>query len=240
MRIKIINPDYGLFQADWIKREKYLKQAVSDSTVIYMSSPQNNNIYVDSSLDAALASAEIIQIGQQAYQDGFEGIGLYCFSDPALEALRELVSIPVIGAGQASMNIASLLGQSISVITTAAKRIPQKRIAIKAMGIESDRIASIRGLDFHSEKHEAMLEKLLTVSKKCIVEDHAEVIVLGCLAYTWYAEELTERLKIPVVDPAFTLVGLLELLGHQKLSHSKITYPFPEMKKRQWSSGVIN
>lgn len=220
-------------------REQYLSKVAGPETIISMDSTQNNNIYIDSVVDEVLAVPEIMQIGQQAFVDGFDGIGMYCFSDPGLTALRELLPIPVLGAGQVSMKLATLLGDQISVITTTSERVPQKKMAFRQMGVNDTQIASIRGLDLKNEDDESILARLTEVIQQCLDEDGAQVVVLGCLTYTKFAPKLNELFDVPIVDPGYSLVNTLELLYRQQLSQSKITYPTPVKKARQWSNGMI-
>jgi len=53
----------------------------------------------------------------EAERTGFAGAILGCFGDPGIEAAREMVSMPVVGPGEASMLLAASLGHRFSIVT---------------------------------------------------------------------------------------------------------------------------
>lgn len=236
-KIKIINPDCGMSKQDLWERESYLNQVTRPDTTISMISTSKNNIYIDSVVDEALATPELIELGMNAYKEGFEAIGMYCFSDPALEALRECLPIPVIGAGQSAMHLGALLGDQISVVTTSKDRVAPKMMTIDQLGVNRNHIASIRGIEQVVSDDATMLNQLKQVIKQCIDTDGAQVIVLGCLTYVKYADELNQLFKVPIINPSFALINTIEMVTNQGISHSKIAFPTPTKKNRQWSAG---
>ena len=111
MKLKVLNPDNtGLTKEMIALREKRMKQIARPDTQIDMEVQEKTKICVDSALDVAVTSLELIEKAVQAEKDGYDVIGLYCSGDPAMDAIREAVSIPVIGAGQSSLQIAVGLG----------------------------------------------------------------------------------------------------------------------------------
>lgn len=242
MRLKIINPDVGLTKEQLEQKVRILKKVTREDTIISMDCPKGGNIEIDSKTDVYLASGEIIKMAVEAEKEGYDIVAIYCLSDPAIEACRELLKIPVIGGGQCSLQIACGLGYSFSIITTSDRRIPEKKEFVRNSGIDITRLCSIRSINTSMEnihKNKENLKKLLLESSKKVIEDGAEVIILGCLSFLGMAEEISKELNIPVIDPAFNLVLMAELIYFQKLSHSKVSYPFPENKNRFWKSGNI-
>lgn len=242
MKLKIINPDAGITRKELDEKVKILKKISRKETIISMDSPKRGNIEIDSKTDVYLASGEIIKMAIQAEKEGYDVVAIYCLSDPAIEACRELLKIPVIGGGQSSFQIACGLGYSFSLITTSDRRIPEKREFIKNCGIDFTRLCSIRSINipFQSiHKDREKLKTLLLEASKKAIEDGAEVIILGCLSFLGMAEEISKKLNIPVIDPALNLVLMAELIYYQNLTHSKVSYPFPEKKSRFWESGNI-
>ena len=100
MRIKIINPDYGMTPEEMRERCALLKRAAGPDVELSMACLEKSHVNLDSMLDAALAAPEIILMALEAQARGYDAVVLYCFSDPAVEACREAVSIPVVGGGQ--------------------------------------------------------------------------------------------------------------------------------------------
>lgn len=243
MRIKVINPDYGMTSETLRDRERMLSAIARPDTVISMDCITDTEVEIDSALDVVLAGAEIVKRAILAEKDGFDAIVLYCLSDPALVACREAVCIPVIGGGQVSMTIACNLGYRFSILTTSQKRIPEKEEAVRYFGIDPTRLASVRSVDISLEDSRKSIEysinRLAEIGKKCVEEDGAQVLVLGCLSYAGMSQKISSLVRVPVVDPAFATINMAELLYAQKLSHSKKAYPFPPKKRRSWNSGKI-
>lgn len=111
MKIFIINPDFGVTPEQMAARCHLLSVHVGPDVELHMECLVENHIEIDSALDAALAAPEIIKMAVRAESEGYDAVVLYCFSDPAVDACREIVSIPVVGGGQASCLLAPLVGR---------------------------------------------------------------------------------------------------------------------------------
>ena len=182
----------------------------------------------------------------QAERDGYDAVCLYCGSDPAHDACRELLHIPVIGAAHASFSMAMCLGYRYSFITTAARRIPQKTEFIRSCGVDMTRLASVRSIeyDYNALPGKAHWEKTVTLlsdaAALCAQQDGADVVVLGCLSFAGMAAEISARSGVTTIDPAFAMITMAEAVVRQGISHSKIAYPTPPSAHRSWSSGKLN
>ena len=243
MKIKIINPDFDMTREQMDMREEMLKKAARPDTFISMDCPHNNNICIDSLTDAALASAEIIKMAVEAEKEGYDAVGIYCLSDPGITACRELLKIPVLGGGQTAFQVACGLGYSFSLITTSDNRIPEKKEFVRTTGADPSRLCSIRSINTSlssiRKNRDEVIKNIIKAAEKC-AEDGAEVIILGCLSFAGMGKEVSEAVGLPVVDPAFALINMAELLYSQGLSHSKRSYPFPPKMKRIWGKGEID
>ena len=63
------------------------------------------------------------------------------------------------------------------------------------------------------------------------------LVELICLVFAGMGPEVSKRLGIPVVDPAYAIVSMAELLYSTGLTHSKRTWPSPERQTRSWQGG---
>ena len=61
---------------------------------------------------------EVVREGLRAAERGAEGIFVNCFDDPGVQALREMVDIPVYGGYVPSILTALSLGGRVGIITT--------------------------------------------------------------------------------------------------------------------------
>ena len=172
-----------------------------------------------------------------AERDGFDAVCLYCFDDPAIDACRERLTIPVIGGGQASVLVAAMLGRSFSILMTAPRRVSQKRAFVRTAGVDASRLASVRAVSLPpGDRRGVMLAAVLAEqAKRCVDDDGADVVILGGMEFAGLAPEASARAGAPVVDPALVLVNMAELLVNQRLSHSKAARLFPP--EREWWRG---
>lgn len=243
MKIFLINPDYGMTEGEIKERLTILSHHVSSDVELHMECLEKSRLFIDSELDIALAAPEIIEKALRAQKEGYDAVVLYCFSDPAIAALREVLSIPVVGAGQAACLMLPFIGREAALIILDAKRIAEKRRFIAASGLDPARITAVSaidagGLDPFKERAKT-LDALTKAGEKLIEGNNAQVIILGCLSFLGLAEPLGERLGIPVIDPALAAVTMAEALVRQALTTSHKSYPVPPDRERSWSEGRI-
>ena len=243
MKIMLINPDSGMEATVLSARCQLLKEYVGADVELAMVCPTLNNLELDSALDAALAGPELLCLVKQAEQESYDAVVLYCFSDPVLAAARELVKIPVVGAGQAACLLAPVLARQAGLLLADDLRIAEKRDFILQTGVRPDCIPVVagiagRGMDMWQNR-EQVLELLQAAGQKMLAKQQIQVIILGCLSFLGLAQPLTKLLGVPVIDPAIAAVSLAESLVRQKLSTSTLAYPAPLCKARTWSGGSL-
>ncbi|MGI6066873.1 MAG: aspartate/glutamate racemase family protein [Bacillota bacterium] len=245
MRIKIINPDYGMTTAEIQERIDILHKLIgNDDVELSMDCLENSTVCIDSAMDVALASAEIVQQAIKAEKENYDGIVLYCLSDPAVVACREAVGIPVLGGGQAAFLTAACLGYNFSLVVTSPQRIPEKKEFIHTTGVDPARLCSIRSINLSLSNTRVEIDRtidcLSQAGRRCVEEDGAQVLILGCLSLLGMADAVSDRIGIPVIDPAKAAVSMMESLIKQGLSHSKKAYPTPPAGIRTWIAGEVN
>ena len=243
MKIFIINPDYGVTPEQMAERCRLLSVHVGPDVELHMECLTQNHIEIDSALDAALAAPEIISMAIRAEREGYDAVVLYCFSDPAVDACREVLSIPVVGGGQASCLLAPLVGRQAGLLLADTTRYAEKQLFVAGCGVDASRISAIggidaRGVDLWAER-ERLLELLAQAGERLLRTSGVQVLLLGCLSFLGLAKPLSERLGVPVIDPAVAPVSLAESLVRQGLRTSRKAYPAPPARTRTWSGGEM-
>ena len=212
-----------------------LEQVASKDTEIHVASLEKGPASIESAYDEALAVPGILELVAKAEKKGFDAVIIDCMGDPGLEPAREIVDIPVVGSCQASLAIASTLGQKFSVVTALKSMTPLFHDLVRKYGYSTN-FASVRSIEVPvldlEKRWNEMKEALAREGRAAIEQDGADVIVLGCTGMIGMAKELQETLKVPVVDPAPAALKLAELLVTLKLSQSKLVYPKPPEKVR--------
>jgi allantoin racemase len=194
---------------------------------------------IENEFDEALAAPEVIARVCMAERDGYEAVVIDCFGDPGVKASREVVNIPVVGAGEAAMYVAASLGHKFSIIAVDRDLLPMFYNNCTICGLTA-KLASIRFVDIPvlalQQEQANVLDRLSQESIKAIEEDGAHCITLGCTGMTGMAQALQTRLRqadypVPVIDPMIAALKRARALVEMGLSYSKVTYAYPPKKE---------
>ena len=185
-------------------------------------------------VDEALLLPNLIDKANASADDGVDAILVDCMADPGIGALRECLSIPVIGPAEISMQVATLLGHRFSILTEPNTVPHLFDEQVRHCGLDH-RFASCRALEGISEfdaNREQVLEALLIAAENAVYRDAADVLIVGCTRYSMFAEALKSLLlerqvDVPVINPSHLAINMLASLLVIGLSHSKIAYPYP-------------
>lgn len=229
MKIKVIMSDKAMRRETMDAREKMLSSALSPDAEISVDCIKRGPDELDCNTDEAFAAAEMVKESIRAEKDGYDAIVIYCFSDVGIDAIRENVSIPVIGPGEVSLAAASMLCNRITVLTSESINIPRTYRRLMKNAIARDKVVSVRALDIpigELRSNPNTTEKYLkAVCQKAVEEDHADGVILGCLGMAGYGKQLEAELPIKVIDPAFLSVAYAELSARLGLAHAEAVYP---------------
>ena len=163
-------------------------------------------------VDLAICTVKAIKIAWQN-RTNYDGIIVAGFSDVGVDAMKELLEIPVLGIAESSYHLAALLGHRFSVLTGTSKWTPPKHDYVKALGVEG-KVASFRSYTEWdtNDSFGELKQRLINVAKTCIEKDGAEVIVLGGGPLVGYGKLIEAELGIPVIDPTLATFKLMESL----------------------------
>ena len=193
---------------------------------------------IESRFEEALAVPDTVRRAVQAEANGASAIVIDCMGDPGMHACRELVSIPVLGTGQAAMHLANMLGSRFAFITVLDRIRPMVDDLVVTYGL-GEKYASFQAVDIPvldlSRDADALNAALTEKAFVSIESDGADIIVLGCTGFLGCAEAmraslLSAGLDVPVIDPVPATVHLAEALVKAGLSQSKRAYPNPDKK----------
>jgi allantoin racemase len=216
------------------RRQQVLQAHAAAGTEVVAEPTAKGPAAIESAHDAGLVVPELIRLAPLAEQRGFSAILIGCYSDPGLDALRELLTIPVIGPGAASLHLAAQLGTRISVLTPSGRGYGRVAARLRGLGIAT-LLASVRGIglsvmDLAKQKPGA-LDKAAEAARIAVEQDGADVLVLGCMSMAFLpgiCEELGRRVGVPVVNPVVAALKTAEAVASMKLSHSKAAWPPPK------------
>ena len=202
MKIFVINPNTSQTMTDHIREA--LEGVKRPDTELTVTCPDRGPETIESAYDEAFAIPPTLELVKKANKEGYDAVILACFSDPGLEAAREVSVIPIIGIEESTLHMAAMLGARFSILTPRKQRIPSKCEHVHIRGL-SHFLASVRSLDLSVAETDSdpakTKQRLINVAKTAVEKDGAEVIIMGCAGMAGYAREIEDILGVKVLDP---------------------------------------
>ncbi|MDF2680579.1 MAG: hydantoin racemase [Brevibacillus sp.] len=206
-------------------------QIVGPNTTVDVASfgTKSGPLHLEYNCYEVMVMPDIVHMVKKAEEDGYDAAIIGCFYDPALRACREVSKYMAITApAEASLHIATTLGESVSIIVGRQKWIPEMKENVHKYGF-SHKLASFKSLemgvlDFQKD-HKMTMSRIRQAAREAIERDGADVIILGCTAEIGFYQELQDELGFPVIDVSLASVKYAEFLVNikqkMKWSHSK-------------------
>jgi allantoin racemase len=218
--------------------QERVQQYVSKPTQVHLESITFGTVSNESFLDEAMNSPSVIKIARAAEQNGYDGVFIECMLDLGLEAVREVVDIPVVGPGRTAFLCAADLADNFSIITELEHTNVSFLHLLRKLGLES-KLASIRSIEMpvlELTNRDKLLKAAMEAARKAITEDGAHCLVLGCTRMVGVESEMRKRLadegySIPLIYGVPLALHYLETLAALGLAQSKRTYRTPPEKK---------
>ncbi|HAD27201.1 MAG TPA: Asp/Glu racemase [Rhodobacteraceae bacterium] len=163
---------------------------------------------IESQADSDAAVAPLISLIRT--RTDASAVIIACYSDPGIDAAREVTKIPVFGMQESGFLTAMARGDRIGVVAISEGSILRHRKYLRRMGV-LDRMVAERPLNMsvaQTASGEDTFDRLEEVSNVLIKQDSADVIVLGCAGLSVYRSRLETILQRPVVDPTQSAVAM--------------------------------
>jgi len=223
VRIFVINPNTSQSVTEHIHRE--LEKIRRPDTELTVVNPEHGPVSIESAYDETLAGPPTLKEVRRANQEGYDAIILACFSDPSLDAAKEISDIPVVGIEEATLHMAVMLGHKFAITTAFRNRVPTREIHARLRGVESayacTLVLNMSVLEMDTEPERAKA-RILELSRQAVEEEGVEVIILGCAGLTGYAEDVERELGVVVLDPTSVALKIAEAMVDLGLRHSKV------------------
>lgn len=163
---------------------------------------------------AEAAVQTVLALKQNA--PGHDAAIIGCFGDPGLKAARQELDIPVVGLAEAAMLMAHTLGGRYSVITFGQHHRINIADLARSYGLHprlaSVRIANVSYSAILSDPDQA-LEACVEAGKQALIQDGADVLILGGGPVAGMAPRISAMLDVPVLDSIVCATKLAESLA---------------------------
>jgi allantoin racemase len=187
---------------------------------------------IESMYEEYLSIPATVRRAAELEQEGWDALILGCYGDPGLDALREIVSIPIVGPGEATALMAASLGHRFSVITITDSVIAPMERQIRNVGV-GEKLASVRSvgipvLELHQDR-DLSIRVTVEQGRKAIEEDRADTLIVGCMTmgFLEIAEAASQELGVPFLNPARVSLKFAEALVGSGVTHSRRAYMVP-------------
>lgn len=163
---------------------------------------------------AEAAVQTVLALRQNA--PGHDAAVIGCFGDPGLKAARQELDIPVIGLAEAAMLMAHTLGGRYSVITFGQHNGINIADLACSYGLHprlaSVRIANVSYSAILVDPSQA-LDACAEAGKQALIQDGADVLILGGGPVAGMAPQVSAMLDVPVLDSIVCATKLAESLA---------------------------
>ena len=190
----------------------------------------------NSQVNSLSAGPLVAEVAIKAEANGYDAVVPFGTLDAGVELARNLVKIPVVGAGQSVMHLGAQLSNRLGVVAYEDKNIPFMRKQIHAWRV-ADYVVGIRGIGIplpeSSKSRDAMRGRFIDVARYLIDQCDAVVIVpmgVTMVPVQYSPQEMEKELGVPVMNALKTSIQTAEMLVRMGLTHSMRTYPRPPVK----------
>jgi allantoin racemase len=175
----------------------------------------------------------VAEVAVKAEATGFDAVVPFGTLDAGVELARNIVKIPVVGAGQSVLHLGAQLSSRMGVIAYEDKSIPFMRKQMHAWRV-ADSVVGVRGIGIplpdSTKNRDIMRARFLEVARGLIADYDAELIVpmgVTMVPVQYAPDEMAKELGVPVMDALKTSIQTAEMMVRMGLTHSVRTYPRP-------------
>jgi allantoin racemase len=185
----------------------------------------------NSQVNSLSAGPLVAEIAIKAEADGYDAVVPFGTLDAGVELSRNLVRIPIVGAGQSVMHLAVQLSNRLGVIAYEEKSMPFMRKQMHAWRV-ADSVVAMRSVQVplmeSTKNRDAIRERFIRCAREMIDDHDVEIIVpmgVTMVPVQYAPEEFEKELGVPVMDALKTSIQTAEVMVRMGLTHSTRTYP---------------
>ena len=202
---------------------KHLNSVKRPDTAVSVNGVDRGSLDLHFNFTVALnsfAPGGVLEKMVQAEREGYDGVAIGCFLDPALQEARELTDIPILGLAETSMHLACMLGSKFSGIAFCDKQAQYYDAVVRRYGLESRAVpfASL-GIDLTEvQKGFSDPSVIMDRFKECLKQlasSGTEVILpaCGCVNTIVVREKTTEMEGMLILDINALLLKITEAMA---------------------------
>lgn len=217
MKLLVVNANTNQFVTERVAAEARL--IASAGTEIHAVTGEFGARIVGTRAENAIAAHAMVDL-MARHAGGCDAALIAVSYDTALDAARQLLSIPVVGMTEAALLTACMLGGKIGVVTLGRPALPMYQELAVHYGLTA-RIAGwgvIESQAAFRPDDTTELDRLLVAEANRLVEkEGAESVILAGAVMAGVPRRLQAKVPVPLVDGIACGVHQAELLARMKL-----------------------
>ncbi len=213
MKILVINPNTSQFVTDRVCA--VARSFARDGVELIGRTGSNGPAIVGTRSECVIAAQEALHLAAKHAQ-GCDGVLLAISFDSGLDALREVLDIPVIGMSEAGMLAAMTVSRRFSMVTFGMRAVPlyEELVEHYRWGARSSGVISLPPLTPAELRDTSLvIPQLVDAIEQAIRDRGAESIVLAGAVFAGIAAELRGKVSVPVIDSIGAAVHQLQMLA---------------------------
>ncbi len=133
-----------------------------------------------------------------------------CFSDPGLDAAREVCRQPVFGIGASAYAAALATGERFGIISILPVAVARHRRHVASLGLGAHLAGDMAiGLAVTELAQEDLVVERMVRAGMTLKDEHgAGVVIMGCAGMARYHARLEVMLDLPVIEPTRAATAL--------------------------------
>lgn len=211
MRILCLNANRTAFVTATVASE--VRAVLGQSVTVIEATADFGPDVIRTHLDQAVATHAAVDLAAR-HAGQVDGVLVAASFDPAVEAIRELLGVPVLGISQAAIAFARMLGRRIGYVSAGAVSSPLYRDALARYDFETDRAdwQVVETPAAYAPGDKADVETIVTSAVARLAGNGADVAVLLGAVYAGLARKLGPTSPIPLVDGGLAGALMIEAL----------------------------
>jgi allantoin racemase len=211
MRILCLNPNRTAFVTATVAAE--VRALLGTGVEVVEATADFGPDVIRRHLDAAVATHAAVDLAARQ-GEGIDAVLVAASFDPAVEAIRELLGVPVLGISGAAVAFARLIGRRIGYVSAGAVSTPLYRDALARYDVARDRAdwQVVETPAAYAPGDKAGVEAVVTEAVARLAANGADVAVLLGAVYAGLARRLGPASPIPLVDGGMAGALMLEAL----------------------------
>jgi len=235
MKIMVVMGEYPPAEGEH-RRQAVLKCASPGTEIGFEVIKATFFRHSNSQVNSLSAGPLVAEVAIKAEANGYDAVVPFGTLDAGIELSRNLVKIPMVGAGQSVMHLGAQLSNRLGVVAYEDNSIPFMRKQMHAWRV-ADYVVGIRGIGIplpeSSKNRDAMRGRFIEVARYLIDQCDAEIIVpmgVTMVPVQYSPQEMEQELGVPVMNALKTSIQTAEMLVRMGLTHSRRTYPRPAVQ----------